>query len=147
MKVIGLSQNDYVVSWTSSNPNAAVVSGHENGTCSVTARNVGDAVISAETVSGVTVSFRVRVQKKKISVRGVKVPNKNVTLKVGESMDLQAFPYPVSSDKKLKYSSSKKSVAAVSPNGIVTAGKEGSAVITVRCGKKSVKVKVRVVRP
>ena len=147
LKVIGLSQGDYVTSWSSSNPDAAVVSGHENGTSSVTAKAVGDAVISAKTASGATVSFRVRVQKKKISVRGVKLPDKNITLKVGESMDLQAFPYPVSSDKKLKYSSSKTAVAAVSPNGIVTARKAGRAVITVRCGKKKVKVKVKVVRP
>ncbi len=148
LKVIGLPAGDCVVSWTSSNPQVAAVQGREDGTSVVTAgSSSGEAVITAVTASGIQVSFRIRVQKKKVSVKGVKVPDKSITLKVGESIDLQAFPYPVSTDKKLKYSSSKKSVAAVSPKGIVTARKAGNTVITVKCGKKKVKVKVKVVRP
>ena len=148
LRVLGLGKNDFVLSWTSSDPSVVTVVGYADGTSAVTAgKNTGEAVITAVTASQKKVTFRVKVQKKKVSLKGVQVAEKKITLTVGQQYDLQAVPKPVTAGGKLKFASSKKSVAKVSGAGIVTARKPGSAVITVKCGKKKVKVKVTVRRP
>ena len=148
LKVDGLGAHDYVVSWASSDPSIICVDGRPDGTCIVTAGNTpGNAMISAVTASRIMVSFEVRVQKKKVALKGVAVPSKKITLTVGQSYDLQAEPKPVSAGKPLKYSSSRKSVATVSGDGVITARDAGKTVITVRCGKKKVRIRVTVVRP
>ena len=148
LRVIGLLGQDRIVSWKSSDPSVVSVKGSKDGTCTVTAgRKTGKAVVSAVTDSKIKVSFRINVQKKKVKLKGIKVPKKQITLRPGQSVNLQAFPNPVTAGKALKYSSSKKSVASVSSGGTVTAKKPGSTVITVKCGKKKIKVKVKVRRP
>ncbi len=146
LKVIGLGANDSVTSWTSTNPKIVSVSGSGNGTCVVRAgKKTGSAVINAVTASGAAVSFRIKVQKKKVSVKSVSVSAKSVVLRPGQTYDLQAAVYPITAQGSVKCSSSKKAVATVSSGGIITAQKAGTAVITVKCGKKSTKVKVTVV--
>ena len=145
LQVLGMGVNDYVVSWTSTDPDAASVQGSADGTCIVTAgRKRKKAVINAVTASGSTVSFRIHVRKKKVSLKGIKVPTKKIDLSVGQTCSLQAQLYPVTADGHLKYTSSKKSVATVSSDGTVTARKAGRASITVRCGKKKIKIKIQV---
>ena len=148
LKVVGLLGQDRIVSWKSSNQSVVSVKGSADGACTVTAgMKTGKAVVSAVTDSGIKVSFRIRVQKKKVKLKGIKVSKKKITIRPGQCVSLQAFPNPITAGKALKYSSSKKSVASVSRNGTVTAKKPGSTVITVKCGKKKIKVKVKVRRP
>ncbi len=145
LKVIGLGVNDSVIAWSSSDPSTISVSGNPDGTCSICAAgNSGQATICAVTASKRTVSFQVRAQKKKIKLKSVKVASKRVTLRCGETYDLQALPYPATAKGSVKCSSSRKSVVSVTSNGVLTARKSGTAVITVKCGKKKTKVKVRV---
>ena len=87
------------------------------------------------------------MQKKKVKLKGIKVSKKKITIRPGQRVNLQALPNPVTAGKALKYTSSKKSVASVSSDGTVTAKKPGSTVVTVKCGKKKIKVKVKVRRP
>lgn len=68
-----------------------------------------------------------------------------VKLSVGETLRLIATVKPSNSTQKVIWSSSKKSVATVK-NGKVTARKAGTATITAKSGKKSAKVKVKVVK-
>lgn len=146
LKVIGLGVNDSVTSWTSSDSKIVSVSGSGNGTCVVSAgQKDGSAVINAVTASGAAVSFRIKVQKKKVSINRVSVAAKSVVLRPGQTYDLQAAPYPITAQGSVKCSSSKKSVATVSSRGFIIAKKAGIAVITVKCGKKSTRVKVRIV--
>ena len=148
LKVIGLLGQDRIVSWKSSDPSVVSVKGSADGTCNVTAgMKTGKAVVSAVTDSRIKVSFRIRVQKKKVKLKGIKVSKKKIELRSGQSVNLLAFQNPITAGKTLKYSSSKKSVASVSSSGTVTAKKPGSTVITVKCGKKKIKVKVKVRRP
>lgn len=148
LKVTGLLGSDQIVSWTSGNTAILTVKGAKDGTCSVTAarKKTGTATITALTDSGRKISFRVKVQKKKVKLKGIKGLKKKYTLRKGQSITLQALPYPVTAGKKVKYSSSKKSVVSVSSQGVLTARKPGKAVITVKCGKKKVKVKIKVSR-
>lgn len=83
----------------------------------------------------------------------VKIPSKKVTMNVkeiyvvkGKKISLKATMNPIDSTDKIKWSSSKKSVATVK-NGKVTAKKTGTAVITAKTtsGKK-VTCKVHVVK-
>ena len=53
-----------------------------------------------------------------------------VSLNVGETVQLSAVTLPMSLDAKITWSSSNPAVAAVDENGLVTALKQGSAVIT-----------------
>ena len=70
----------------------------------------------------------------------VKLNKKTVTLTVGKSVKLKLK----GTKKKVKWSSSKKSVATVNPKGKVTAKKKGTATITAKVGKKKYKCKVTV---
>ena len=72
----------------------------------------------------------------------MKMSKKSVSIMAGETLKLK-----VSGTKKdIKWSSSKKSVATVSKNGKVKGKKPGTAVITAKAGKKSVKCKVKVTK-
>lgn len=51
---------------------------------------------------------------------------------------------PLTSTEKITYKSSNKKVATVSAKGVIAAKKKGTATITVKSGKKSVKCKVTV---
>ena len=51
------------------------------------------------------------------------------------------------SASSLKFTSSKKSVATVSSKGLITAKKKGKATITIRSGKKKLKLKITVKKP
>jgi len=46
--------------------------------------------------------------------------------------------------KKVTFKSSKSKIAKVNKKGVVTGRKKGKAVITIKCGNKSVKVRVKV---
>ena len=65
---------------------------------------------------------------------------KKATLTVGDKLTLKAAVKP--KNVKIKWSSSKKSVASVSKKGIVKAKKAGSAKVTAKAGKKKVTCKV-----
>lgn len=60
----------------------------------------------------------------------------SLTLKKGDTVQLGA------NGDGAKWSTSKKSVAAVSSKGLVTAVKKGKAVITLKCGSKSQKIEI-----
>ena len=69
----------------------------------------------------------------------IKLNKKSLNLNVGSSYQLK-----VNTRSKIKWSSSKKSVATVSSKGVVKASKKGTAYITAKVGKKTYKCKVRV---
>ena len=68
----------------------------------------------------------------------------NVSLKKGKKTTLKPVIAPFTSREKVTYRSSNKKVATVSSKGVVTAKKKGTAKITVRSGKKSYTVKIKV---
>lgn len=72
-----------------------------------------------------------------------KINKKKVTLKVGQTLQLKV----TGTKGKVKWKSSKKSVATVSSKGRVKAKKKGSATITAKVGKKKYTCKVTVKKP
>ena len=67
-----------------------------------------------------------------------RISKKSVTLSRGESVRLKV----TGTSKKIKWSSSKKSVASVTAKGKVTAKKSGTAIITAKFGKKKLTCRV-----
>lgn len=72
-----------------------------------------------------------------------KINKKKATLKVGQTLQLKV----TGTKGKVKWKSSKKSVATVSSKGRVKAKKKGSATITAKVGKKKYTCKVTVKKP
>lgn len=72
-----------------------------------------------------------------------KINKKKATLKVGQTLQLKV----TGTNGKVKWKSSKKSVATVSSKGRVKAKKKGSATITAKVGKKKYTCKVTVKKP
>lgn len=70
----------------------------------------------------------------------IKISKTKASMTKGKTMQLKVK----GTKKKVKWSSSKKSVATVSKNGKVTAKKSGKATITAKVGKKKLKCKVTV---
>ena len=132
------------VIWNSENETVATVS----STGVVTARAEGKAKITATSVDG---------GKKDACIVTVTVPVASVGLNVtslslskGETATLNATVYPSNaSNKKVKWSTSKSSVATVSAEGLVTAVGKGEATVTVTTedGSKTATCKVTVTVP
>lgn len=105
------------VTFRSSKPSIASID--ENGV--ILAKKPGEAVIIAS-ADKTSVSCKITVKKPSVSLSG-----RSASLYRGETVRLSAAS---TSKSKVKWKSSKKSVAAVDENGKVTAIKNGKAVIT-----------------
>lgn len=80
-----------------------------------------------------------------IEVSSIKLSKSSLSLKVGENSTLTVTINPSNAtDKKVTWSSSKKSVATVDSNGKVVAVGPGTAVITAKVGNKTVTCTVTV---
>lgn len=92
---------------------------------------------------------RKKVKSVTVRVDGKKAAKKTVTLRKGEKTTLKVSISPRTAKKRVTYISSKKSVAAVSKKGKVTAKKAGTAKIKIEVSgkgyKKTTWVKIRVV--
>jgi len=138
--VATLQSGDYVTSWTSSNTKVVKVS--SNGALSAQ-KKTGKATITAVTAAGQSASFVVVVQKKPVKTSKVAVATKSLSLVKGQTFNLMTVATPITNQDKITYSVSKKGVVKVS-KGVITAKKKGKTVVTVKSGKKKVKVKVTV---
>lgn len=128
------------LTWSSSNESVAAVD--QNGL--VTAVSAGVTQITVTTDNGVSRSVKVKVlnvQPKKVKLN----KSGTVKLKKGKTLKLKATLMPDYAVTKLKWSSSNKRVAKVSAQGVVTAVRPGTAVITVKTANgKTAKVKIQV---
>lgn len=70
--------------------------------------------------------------------------NSTVTLKKNKTLKIAVALNPVTSQQKITYSVSNKSIATVSGKGVIKAKKKGTVTITVKSGKSSFKFKVKV---
>ena len=151
VRATGLAKGDKVVSWTSSNKKIATVS--KTGKVSAL-KKTGTTTITVKLASGLSAKFKVKVQKKNVATTSLSVVNKStgkkmpksISLKVKKKISLKATVAPVTSKQGSTYSSSNKKVATVSKKGVITAKKKGTATITVKSGKKTVKIKVKVIK-
>ena len=130
------------ISWKSDN--ALVASVDQNGT--ITAIKAGKATISVISEDGgKSATCAVTVKAKVINVSSVTLNKTSVSLKVGETITLEATVNPSdATDKTVSWSSSDEDIAIVS-NGVVTAKKVGTAPITAKAGDKTATCVITVV--
>ena len=122
------------VTWTSSSD--AVASVDSNG--KITAKTAGSAVITCKSVSdnsvvgicNVTVKAKVQTPSE-IKVNKITLNKTTASVTKGKTLQLTATVAPSNATKKeVKWSTSNKNVAMVSPSGLVTAKSAGTATIT-----------------
>lgn len=138
--VTGLAAGDYIAGWKSSNTKIVTVS--KSG--KITGKKIGTADITITLKSGLTGKVSVTVQKKAVKTKKVTVEDRTITLQKGKKVTLKPIVTPITSLEKATYKSSNKKVATVNSKGQVVAKASGKAIITIKVGKKSVKVTVTV---
>ena len=138
-----LYNGDSIAKWKSSNTKVAKVSRKGN----ITAKKVGTATITVTTKNGATASVKIHVQKGKVKTKTLSVTNvtaKKLTLKKGKTFTLKMAVTPLTSQDKVKFTSSNKKIITINGKGKIKAIKTGSAKITVKSGAKVMKIKVTV---
>lgn len=144
---VTMGKGDSVKTWKSSNTKIATV---KNGT--VQGVKAGTATITVTLKSGISKNFKVKVQKTDVATTSIKVVDaitkktvgKSVLLKANGRLKLAATVSPMTSKQKVTYTTSNKKIVTVDSKGNVKAIKKGSAVITVKSGKKIYKITVKV---
>ena len=140
VQISGLAAGDRVQSWTTSNKKVATVTSRGK----ITAKKTGKARIIITLVSGKKAVVNVTVQKTAVKTTKISGLKKSVVLKRRQKLTLKPVISPLTSVEKVTYKTSNKKVATVSNKGVITAKKKGSAKITVKSGKKSYTVTVKV---
>ena len=142
--------------WTISDSSVARIVGNTNKSCDVRGVSRGTCTLTCNVRSSYTyydfgvgryithtanntLTYKIRVAPPAPPVTSVSLNKKGITLKRTGTFQLKCTIKPAGSDKTVKWSSSKPSVASVSKSGLVTANKAGTAVITVTAsnGKKA----------
>ena len=131
------------IKWKSSDKKVATV----NGKGKVTAKKAGTATITA-TAGKNQYTCKVTVKAKKVKVKRVKLNKGKWTSYAGSTVKLKASVSPSNAtDKRITWKSSNTKVASVNADGVVTAKKAGSAIITATAkdgSKKKASCKVTV---
>ena len=94
--------------------------------------------------SGKKQVISITVQKTMVRTTKITGLKSSVTVARNKKITLKPVISPITSQEKVTYSSSNKKIAEVTSKGVITAKKKGTAVITVKSGKKMVKCKVTV---
>ncbi len=130
--------DDEIVRYQTSN--ASVVAVSTSG--KIKGIKAGKAFVRAVTKRGNMAAVQIKVQKKAVKTKKITVNKKNVRLKAGKKFRLETEVTPVTSSQAIRYLSSDSKIAVVDKKGLIKAKKKGTAVIKVKSGKKTVKVKV-----
>ncbi len=130
--------DDEIVRYQTSNASVVAVS----TTGKIKGIKAGKAFVRVVTKRGNMATVQIKVQKKAVKTKKITVNKKNVRLKAGKKFRLETEITPVTSSQVIRYLSSDSKVAAVDKKGLIKAKKKGTAVIKVKSGKKTVKVKV-----
>ena len=138
---VTMANGDSIKSWKSSNKKIVTV--NKKGVIKAGKKN-GTAKITVTLASGKKATLKVKVQSPRVNTTKIKGLKSKVTLKKGEKLTLKPAISPLTSQDKVTYTSSNKKVATVSKKGVITAKKKGTVKITVKSGKKSYTVKVKV---
>ena len=138
---VTMANGDSVKSWKSSNKKIVTV--NKKGVIKAGKKN-GTAKITVTLASGKKATLKVKVQSPRVNTTKIKGLKSKVSLKKGEKLTLKPAISPLTSQDKVTYTSSNKKVATVNKKGVITAKKKGTVKITVKSGKKSCTIKVKV---
>ena len=143
-KVSPSNASNQLISFSTSNSSVATV----NSSGIVTAVGAGSATITAKTSDqGKTAICQVTVIAKSVPVSSVSLSQTSLSLMSGTSVTIEAIIKPDNAtNKQVNWSTSNSSIATVS-NGLITAQKEGTCVITAIVDGKESTCAVSVIAP
>ena len=140
--VTGTGKFSKAVKWSTSKKAVATVS--SKGV--VKAKKAGTAKITAASKTNkakkATITIKVAKKAKKNKKLTLKAKKKN--LKKGKTYTVAIKSMTKGTTDAVTYKTNKKKIATVDKFGVVKAKKKGSAVITVKCGKKKAKLTIKV---
>ncbi len=134
LKVLNMPSGVKVKSYSVTNKKIASVS--KKGV--IKAKKKGKTTLSVVLSNGTVLKAAVKVQKGTVRTTKLTVPSKKIVLKKGKKIKLSAECTPLTTQEKLTYKTSDKSVVTVDKKGKLTAKKAGKAKITVKSGKKKI---------
>ena len=106
----------------------------------------GIATITVKTYNGKKATCKVTVVDPSVPTKVKLNKSGTVKLKKGKTLQLKATVSPSTAETTLTWKSSKKKIATVTQDGLVTAKKRGTTIITVTTGNgKTAKVRIKVV--
>lgn len=145
VRVSDFTNGDYLKSVTPKDTSLVTVSNVNNkGTFKLTAKNKkGSTWVTITLNSGVKTNILVTV---KVTTQAITNLKSTVSVVRGKTVTLKPVLKPVTSQDKVKYSSSNKNIAAVNSKGVITGRKVGTAKITVTSGSKKFIVTVKVTK-
>ena len=132
LKVLNMPSGVKVKSYSVTNKKIASVS--KKGV--IKAKKKGKTTLSVVLSNGTVLKAAVKVQKGTVRTTKLTVPSKKIVLKKGKKIKLSAECTPLTTQEKITYKTSDKSVVTVDKKGKLTAKKAGKAKITVKSGKK-----------
>ena len=135
---------DKVTSVTSSNSKVVTAKLAGNAISIKGGKKPGSAKVTVKTKYGASVTFTVKVQKKKVAAKKIAGVSKKLTMNVGQTIVLDAATNPLTAPDKIKFKSSAKKIVSVTKKGVIKAKKKGKATITIKAGKAKLKVKITV---
>ena len=134
------AEADQKVTYVSSKTKVATVSA--KGV--IKAKKPGTAKITVKAANGKAKVITVKVVKKEKMNKKLALKKTKLSLKKGKTVVIGIKSMTAGTTSKLTYKSDKKKIAVVDKFGAITAKKKGKAVITVKCGKATKKIKVTV---
>lgn len=152
---VNIGEQFYLTPQFAANANTTV-KGYKSSKKSIAAVD-GNGLVTPKKAGKATITVTTKNKKKKATVvvkvvdpykpTGVSITNgKKVTIKVGQTLQLDAVLKPATAQSALTWTSSKKKIATVSKSGLVTAKKKGTTKITVKTkNKKKATITVKVV--
>lgn len=151
-KVKVIIKDDKIDTAKSNKKNVVTVKVKGN-TLQITGKKVGKATITVVSKSGIKKKLNVTVQKDKVITKTLKVSKSTVKIKKGKSAAIKvtATPDSISTGEKIKISTSKKGIVSykIDQNAgaiKITGKKKGTCKLTVKVGKKSKKISVKVTK-
>lgn len=140
--VTGTGNYDKAVNWKSSKTKVATVD--DKGVVKAKGAGTAKITVTSKANANKKATITVTVSKKQVKNKVLKLKATKKTLKAGKTYTVAIKSMTKKTTDAVTYKSSKSGVASVDKFGVVTAKKKGTATITVKCGKKSAKLKITV---
>ena len=144
---VSYGNGDSIASWKLSKKNIVKVTKNKDGSLKIKAlKKTGSVKLKVTLASKISKTITIKVVEDKITTTSLKLAaeQKKVTIKKGDTFKLLPIIKPITSQDKVKFTSSNKKVATVTSSGVVKGRKKGTAKITIQSGKKKVVCTVKV---
>ena len=140
--VTGTGKFSKAVTWTSSKKAVATVS--SKGVVKAKKAGTAKITVASKTNKAKKATITIKVAKKAKKNKKLTLKAKKKNLKKGKTYTVAIKSMTKGTTDAVTYKTKKKKIATVDKFGVVKAKKKGTAVITVKCGKKKAKLTIKV---